>query len=455
MIDLLITNGFILTLDSRGTVYQRGAVAVDKGCIVALGPEVVQLARRVIDAQGSVVMPGFVNAHTHETLTRGLNEDLPLAGWLDQLCFPIDRAYTPANMRASALMNQLEMIRAGITTFADIYRHPAAAAEVALASGLRAVFTPQIIETTPGAGETLESAQTFVEEWADRCPRIVVGYGPHAPYTCSGSLYVEVTHRAREAGLRVHTHLSETASEVQQFLQREGCTPPRWLDRLGVLGPWLWVAHGVHLGDEDIDLLAERGVAVVYNPTSNMKLASGVAPIPKMLERGVTVALGTDSNLSNNNLDMFEEMRVGATLQKLATGDAGVLPCETMLRMATVWGARALGLEEKIGSLEVGKQADIIIVSINAPHLWPALTGEISNVVEHLVYSANAADVQTTIVAGQILMEDRRVLTLDEEEVRMAVHEAIHDLLKRAGVLDYLRTRTARGQGGLDAVAGN
>lgn len=446
MIDLLITNGFILTLDSRGTIYQRAAVAVDKGRIVALGPDVIQPARRVIDAQGGVVMPGFVNAHMHETLTRGLNEDLPLSEWLEQICFPIDTAYTPAILRASALLNQLEMIRAGITTFVDIYRYPSIAAEVARYSGLRAVLTPQIIEAPTGVGETLESCQTFVEEWNGRCERIMVGYGPHAPYTCSASLYVEVTRRAREANLRVHTHLSETAGEVERFLQEEGNTPPQWLDRLGALGPWLWVAHGVHLTDEDIDLLAERGVAVVYNPTSNMKLASGVARVTKMLERGMTVALGTDSNLSNNNLDMFEEMRVGATLQKLATGDAAALPCETMLRMATIWGAHALGMEEEIGSLEVGKQADSIIVSFDAPHLWPALTGEVRNIAEHLVYSANAADVQTTIVAGQVLMENRRVLTLDAEEVRATTDWAVQELLKRAGLVEYFRARTVRKQ---------
>jgi len=443
VIDLLVTNGFILTLDSHGTVYERGSVGVDEGRIVALGPDAAQPARRVVDARGGVIMPGFVNAHMHETLTRGLNEDLPLGEWLERICFPIDRAYTPEIMRASALMNQLEMIRSGVTTFVDIYRFPDAAAEVAQASGLRAVLTPQIIETAPGAGETLESNQAFVERWAGRDPRIVVGYGPHAPYTCSGSLYVEVTRQARAAGLRVHTHLSETAFEIQQFLQREGCTPPQWLDRLGVLGPWLWVAHGVHLTDEDMDLLAERGVAVVYNPTSNMKLASGIAPVPGMLRRGVTVALGTDSNLSNNNLDMFEEMRVGATLQKLATGDAAALSCETMLRMATIWGARALGLADEIGSLEVGKQADIIVVSLDAPHLWPALTGGVRNVAEHLVYSANAADVWTTIVAGQVLMENRRVLTLDEGEARTAVEDAVQELLDRAGVVDYLQARSA------------
>lgn len=448
MIDLLVANGFILTLDPRSTTYEQGAVAVDGGRIVALGPDAAQPAHQVIDAHGGVILPGFVNAHMHETLTRGLNEDLPLGEWLEQICFPIDRAYTAQIMHASALMNQLEMIRGGVTTFVDIYRFPDTAAEVTQASGLRGILTPQIIETAPEAGETLESNQAFVEKWAGHHPRITAGYGPHAPYTCSGSLYSEVTRRARAAGLRVHTHLSETAFEVQQILQREGCTPPQWLDRLEALGPWLWVAHGVHLTDEDIDLLAERGVAVVYNPTSNMKLASGTAPILSMLERGVIVALGTDSNLSNNNLDMFEEMRVGSTLQKLAAGDAAALPCDTMLRMATLGGARALGLESEIGSLEVGKQADIIVVTLDAPHLWPALTGDVRNVAEHLVYSANGADVQTTIVAGQVLMETRHVLTLDEGEARAAVNAESRDLLDRAGVMDYLQTRTAQKETG-------
>jgi len=386
-------------------------------------------------------MPGFVDAHMHETLTRGLNEDLPLEEWLERICFPIDRAYTPDIMRAAAMLNQLEMIRGGITTFVDIYRHPATAAEVAEASGLRAIFTPQIIEVAPGAGETLDTNQEFIDTWNERNERITTWYGPHAPYTCSGDLFAEVTHRAREAGLRVHTHLSETKGEVEQCQNTQGCTPPQWLDQLGALGPWLFVAHGVHLTETDIDLLAERGVAVVYNPSSNMKLAAGIAPVPELLARGVTVALGTDSNLSNNNLDMFEEMRTGATLQKLATGNAATLSCDTMLRMATIEGARALRMDDLIGSLEIGKSADLIVVDLNAPHMWPALTGDICNVPEHLVYAANAADVRTTVVAGQVLMEERRVLTLDADKTRALVEDAVHELISRAGVAPYLKNR--------------
>ena len=441
MIDLLVKNGFILTLDPVGTTYERGALAIDSGRILAIGPQAQQPAHRTIDARCGVIMPGFVDAHMHETLTRGLNEDLPLEEWLERICFPIDRAYTPKIMRAAAMLNQLEMIRGGITTFVDIYRHPAAAAEVAEASGLRAIFTPQIIEVAPGAGETLDTNQEFIDTWDGRSERITTWYGPHAPYTCSGELFAEVTRRAREAGLRVHTHLSETKGEVEQFQNAQGCTPPQWLDRYGALGPWLFVAHGVHLTKADIDLLAERGVAVVYNPSSNMKLASGIAPVPEMLARGVTVALGTDSNLSNNNLDMFEEMRTGATLQKLATGNAAALSCDTMLRMATIEGARALGMDDLIGSLEVGKSADLIVVDLNAPHMWPALTGDICNVPEHLVYAANAADVRTTVVAGEVLMEERRVLTLDAEEARALVEDAVHELIVRAGVAPYLKNR--------------
>lgn len=441
MIDLLVENGFVLTLDPAGTTYERGAVAIDGERIVAVAPQAEQPARRVVDARGGVIMPGFVDAHMHETLTRGLNEDLPLGEWLERVCFPIDRAYTPDIMHAAALMNQLEMILGGITTFVDIYRHPAAAAEVAEASGLRAIFTPQIIEATPGAGETLDTSQGFIDIWNGRSGRITTWYGPHAPYTCSGDLYAEVTRRAHNAGLRVHTHLSETRTEVEQSQRDHGCTPPRWLDRHGALGPWLFVAHGVHLTENDIDLLAERGVAVVYNPSSNMKLASGIAPVPQLMARGVTVALGTDSNLSNNNLDMFEEMRIGATLQKLATGDAAALPCDAMLRMATIEGARALKMEDCIGSLEVGKSADLIVVSLDAPHMWPMLTGGICNVPEHLVYSANACDVRTTVVAGQVLMEDRRVLTLDSDEVRALAEDAAHELIARAGVAPYLKNR--------------
>jgi 5-methylthioadenosine/S-adenosylhomocysteine deaminase len=431
---LLIRSGLVITMDEDRRMLNPGDVAVLGDRIVAVGPDLSLPAGTIIDARDHVVLPGLVNAHMHESLTRGLAEDLPLDRWLAQICFPLDRAYTPGIMHAAAMMNQLEMIRGGVTTFLDIYRYPSACAEVTHASGLRAIFAPQIITDPPGVGETVDSAETFVAEWRGRNPRISAAFGPHAPYSCPPETYQRIAHLAEHYDVPVHTHLAETRWEMDTIAGRYGGTPAEYLDRLGVLSPRLSVAHGVHLTPGDIELLRARDVSVVYNPTSNMKLASGVAPIPDLLAAGVRVGLGTDSNLSNNNLDMFEEMRLGAVLQKLSRTDAAALPCLDVLAMATIDGAKALGMADSIGSLEPEKQADIILVDLDQPHLWPLLEGGRSNVAEQLVYSANAADVTHTIVAGRVLMTERQVLTLDVTEARRAVVEATRELLTRAGL---------------------
>jgi 5-methylthioadenosine/S-adenosylhomocysteine deaminase len=356
--------------------------------------------------------------------------------WLDEICFPKDRAYIPEHMYSAALLNQLEMIRSGITTFIDIFRFPAEAAKVAQRSGLRAIFSPQIIESVPGAGETIEDSEAFVAEWHGQAGgRIQAWFGPHAPFTVSGEGFVHIARLAEHYDVGIHTHLAETASEVEELRTTRGLSPVKYLDSLNVLGPRCLAAHCVWLEEDDIRTLVDRDVAVAYNPSSNVKLASGVAPIPELLAVGLRVGLGTDSNLSNNNLDMFEEMRLGAAIQKLHRQDAAAMPCDLMLRMATMGGARALGLDNKVGSLEPGKKADIILVDLMAPHLWPIFRGPRTNAVEQLVYSANAADVRTTIVDGQLLMEDRQVKTLDSQEVFEAAQEAATDLAQRAGLL--------------------
>ncbi len=437
MIDLLIQNGLVLTMDEANTVYDPGAVAVAGDRIVAVGEvsAAAEPGRRVIDATHCVVMPGLVDAHMHECLLRGFCEDLPLGRWLDEVCFPKDRAYAPSDMHGAALLNQLEMIRGGITTFIDIFRYPAEAARVAERSGLRAIFSPQIIETVPGAGETIADSEAFVAEWHGRAEgRIQAWFGPHAPYTVSAEGYRRIARLAERYGVGVHTHLAETAWEVESSRAQHGLSPVAYLDSLGVLGPRTLAAHCVWVTEDDIRILAERDVAVAYNPSSNTKLASGVAPVPDLLAAGLRVGLGTDSNLSNNNLDMFEEMRLGATIQKLQRQDAAAMPCHRMLRLATMGGAQALGLADEIGSLEPGKKADIIIVDLMAPHLWPIFRGRRSNVVEQLVYAANAADVRTTIVDGRVLMADRQVQTLDPQEVFAATQDAATNLLRRAGL---------------------
>lgn len=444
--DLVIRNGHIVTMDPLGTRHQSADIAVQDGMILAIGPQLPYRASLEIDASGNAVLPGLVNCHMHQTLLRGLCEDLPLMRWLNEVCFPKDRAFEREHQRAAAYMNQLEMIRGGITTFIDIFRYPGEAAQVTERSGLRGIFSPQIIEDPAGAGETLEDTVAFIEAWIDRVPgRIFTWFGPHAIYSCKAETYQQIMRLAEEYEVGIHTHLAETLDEVKLIRKQYGRTPVEYLADLGLLSPRLLIAHGVHLTDDDIKLLAENDVAVAHNPSSNMKLASGVARVPDLLAAGVRVGLGTDSNLSNNNLDMFEEMRLGAMLQKVTRSDAAALPCDKILRMATVEAAACFGLEDRIGSIEEGKHADIIIVDLHKPHMWPVLPEPASNVIEQLVYSASAGDVLTTIVAGKILMQDRTVLTLEEAEIEHIVLDAAIDLIGKSGLSQYLNTKQKGG----------
>jgi 5-methylthioadenosine/S-adenosylhomocysteine deaminase len=433
-VDLLIRNGMVIPMDGGPKVCPATDVAIVADCIFAIGPHLNVEAKQIIDARGHAVLPGLVDAHMHETLTRGICEDLPLDRWLSEICYPLDRSYTYEIMLASAMMNQAEMIMGGITTFIDIYRYPQACAEIALKSGLRAILAPQIISDPPLVGESVESAEAFVSSWKGRSSRVLPAFGPHAPYSCTPNDLHRIADLAEKYDTPIHSHLGETSWEVGVIRERYGLTPTEYYERQGLLSPRLSVAHGVKLTPPEIKLLADRGVAIVYNPTSNMKMAAGIAPIVEFQQAKLTVALGTDSNLSNNNLDMWEEMRLGAILQKLSTNNAGALPCQTILQMATIEGARALGLADKVGSIEVGKKADIILVDLNHPHLWPIFEGKQNNLVENLVYSANAGDISHTIVDGQVLMSDRILKTLDLSEVLKEVDGAAEKLLAISGL---------------------
>lgn len=433
--DLIVRNGWLITMDAEGNRYQSADIAVSNGVIAAIGPTLPGKGKHEIDAKGNIVLPGLVDAHMHTTLLRGIGDDLPLMRWLFEVMFPKDAQIQPEHIHAAALMNQNELIRGGVTTFLDIFRFPAEAAAVAEQSGLRGVFCPQMIDEPAGSGETLESSLAFIEAWHDRAPdRIYTGFGPHAPYSNFPETYGKIAEYAEQYDVGYHTHICETVDEVVQIKEKYGKSSVQLLEDFGALSPRLSVAHGIHLGPADIELLAERGVGVVHNPSSNMKLASGVAPIPALVAAGVKVGLGTDSNLSNNNLDMFEEMRLAAFLQKLTQKDPSVLPCEQVLRMATLGSAACLGMADRIGSLEVGKRADIIIIDTHQPHLNPLLPEPNTNVIEQIVYSASAADVMSTIVEGEVLMHEREVLTLDWDEAEPLVQEMAQDLIHRADI---------------------
>jgi 5-methylthioadenosine/S-adenosylhomocysteine deaminase len=425
--DLLVVGGTVLTLDDANAILPGGAVAVSGGRIAAVGPAedfADAGADRTIDARGGLILPGLVNAHTHAAMTlfRGLADDLPLMTWLREHIFPAEARLDADRVHRGALLACAEMIRSGTTCFCDMYLFEDSVARAAREAGLRAVVGEVLYDfPSPNYGP-IEAGFEYVVGMMDRWagdPLIRVAVEPHSPYLCAPDLLTRAAELARDRDARLVIHLSETAAEVEQTRERYGRTPAEHLEALGVLGPNLVAPHCVHLTPDDIARLAEHGAKVAHNPESNMKLASGVAPVPELLRAGVCVGLGTDGCASNNDLDLFREMDTAAKLHKVHTLDPTVLDARTVLRMATIDAARALGLDAETGSLEAGKRADLIVVDLNRPHLTPMHHPE-----SHLVYAVRGSDVVATVVEGRVLMADRRLETLDEAEVMARAVEA-------------------------------
>ena len=425
--DLLVVGGTVLTLDDADAILPGGAVAVSGGRIAAVGPAedfADAGADRTIDARGGLILPGLVNAHTHAAMTlfRGLADDLPLMTWLREHIFPAEARLDADRVHRGALLACAEMIRSGTTCFCDMYLFEDSVARAAREAGLRAVVGEVLYDfPSPNYGPIdagFEYVVGMMDRWAGD-PLIRVAVEPHSPYLCTPDLLTRAAELARDRDARLVIHLSETAAEVEQTRERYGRTPAEHLEALGVLGPNLVAPHCVHLTPDDIARLAEHGAKVAHNPESNMKLASGVAPVPELLRAGVCVGLGTDGCASNNDLDLFREMDTAAKLHKVHTLDPTVLDARTVLRMATIDAARTLGLDAETGSLEVGKRADLIVVDLNRPHLTPMHHPE-----SHLVYAVRGSDVVATVVEGRVLMADRRLETLDEAEVMARAVEA-------------------------------
>jgi 5-methylthioadenosine/S-adenosylhomocysteine deaminase len=421
-ISLVIAGGTVVTMDPAGRVIQNGAIAVDGADIVSVD-SADAIARRfreteTIDASGQVVMPGLVNTHTHApmVLYRGLADDLALMEWLTKYIFPAEaRTLSPEFVRAGTRLAALEMIQSGTTTYADMYYFEEAIAEETRAAGLRGVLGQTIIQfpvadaKTPADG--LRRAEAFVTAFKGD-PLIVPAVAPHAMYTLDEATLKASRALAQKHGVPTLIHLAETRTELEDAQQKLNASPVGYLDRLGFLGPGVLAAHAVWVSEPEIAVLKARGVGLSHNPESNMKLASGTAPVTGYLRAGVPLGLGTDGAASNNDLDMFEAMRVASLLHKLQTGDPTAVGAETALSMATIGGARALGLERQIGSLEPGKRADVITVSMRAARQAP-----LYDPISHLVYVTRGDDVQTTVVHGTVLMRDRKVLTLNENDV--------------------------------------
>ena len=422
-VDLLVRGGTVVTMNERGDVIEDGAVAVRGGRIVEVGPADrlarKYAARETIDARGHAVLPGLVNGHTHVpmTLFRGIADDLDLNEWLTKYIFPAEaKNVTEAFVRAGTRLGLAEMIRGGTTTYCDMYYFEDAVADETARAGVRGVLGETVIDFPVADNKTHEEAMAyadkFVAKWRGHA-LITPAIAPHAPYTVSENHLKEVRQFSDRTSAPVLIHVAETRKEVEDITRDHGASPVAYLARIGFLSDRVIAAHTVHLTAEEIATLKRLGVGAEHNPQSNMKLASGVAPVPQMLAADVALGLGTDGAASNNDLDMWEEMDTAAKLHKEFSGDPKVVTAREALEMATIRGARALHLEREIGSLEAGKRADLIVVALDSLNQTPRY-----NIYSHLVYATKAADVRTVVIEGRVVMRDRRLLTLDEEAIK-------------------------------------
>lgn len=430
-IDILVQNGLVVTIDDRQPLIEDGAVAIDRGRILAVGPTAELAgqyrAKKVLDARRKAVMPGLIDTHHHflQNFHKGTRDDLALLDWIDQVSVPRIKVAVQDYLNGShgaqlhsSRLGCVDAIRAGITTILNMeWATDPCVVDVFEQAGLRVVHTLTMTDQWISPEVLLPHATLYrlADALRQRCAgstegRVTFRYGLACPNSCSVPLIQEVRRRADREGVLIHIHIAETEYEWRNIGELFGATPTGHLHNLGLLGPDVLGAHCIWLSDADIELFARTGTKVAHNPECNMKIADGAAPIQKLLDAGVVVSLATDSCAVNDNMDMFEAMRTAAFLQKLTTNDPRALPAPVTLRMATLEGARALGMEQEVGSLEVGKKADLILVDLSAAHMRP-----LNRIENNLVYCASSHDVATVICNGRVLLEDRRFVALDEE----------------------------------------
>ena len=422
-VDLLVLGGTVVTMNQSREVIENGGVAVKAGKIIAVGSRAEISAKYVgrqrIDVPGRLIIPGLINGHTHVpmVLFRGLADDLDLQEWLTKYIFPAEaKNVTEEFVRAGTRLGLAEMIRGGTTTYCDMYYFEDAIAEETAKAGVRGVLGETVIDFPVADNKTNAEAMAYVEKFVKRWQGhelIVAAIAPHAPYTVSEEHLRAARAFSDRTGAPIVTHISETKREVDDSVKAHGASPIAYLDRIGFLGERVIAAHVVWPQGTDLQILKKHGVGVVHNPQSNMKLAAGVAPVPEMMKESLKVGLGTDGAASNNDLSMWEEMDSAAKLHKVMSNDPKVMSAQEAFELATIRGAEALHLEKQIGSLEVGKRADLVIVQGDSLNQIPSY-----NVYSDLVYATKASAVQTVIINGRLVMSDRRLLTLDERAIK-------------------------------------
>ncbi|TES90222.1 MAG: amidohydrolase [Desulfobacteraceae bacterium] len=432
--DIVIHNGVIITVNSDFDIIENGVVCIKKGKLARVegrtNDKPLPEAKEIIDANGGIIMPGLVNTHTHlpMSLFRGLADDLPLALWLNEFIFPCEAKYlTPETVRLGTLVACAESILSGTTTCCDGYFFEDHVASAVYKSGMRGVLGQGVIDFpapgVPDPSDNIKNAMVFIEKWHDLSPLITPSIFCHSPYTCSEETLKKAKAASDSKGILFQIHAAETKSEYIRIQTEQHTTPVKFLDKIGILDQNTLIVHGVWLDDDDIEIIAKRRSKVSHNPQSNMKLASGIAPVPGLLKAGITVGLGTDGCASNNDLDLFQEMDTAAKLHKVNLLDPTVMDAGTVLNMATIGGAKAMGLDKDIGSLEEGKQADVIIVDTEKPHLVPMY-----NSVSHIIYAVQGSDVRDVVVAGRIIVRDQNLLTIDLEDILARVVKISDDI---------------------------
>jgi 5-methylthioadenosine/S-adenosylhomocysteine deaminase len=430
-VDLLINNGIVVTMDADRRVIENGFVIIKDDTIVAIGEGVPHMpngpifTKRSIDAKGALVLPGLINGHTHVpmTLLRGLHDDVTLDDWLRKYIFPAEaKNVTEDFVRWGTRLAAAEQIRSGVTTFADMYYFEDAVAEETKAAGMRGVLGETFLDFPAPDNKTnaamLEYTEKFLKRWRND-PLIHAAVAPHSIYTCSPKTLQDSAALARKYHAPILIHVAEMKKELDDSLKQNGLTPVQYLEKLGILGPDVLAAHCIFVDEKDRKTLADRQVGCVHNPSSNMMLASGVAPVIEERAAGIAVGLGTDGPAgSNNDLDLMEEMDLAAKLQKITKMDPRALGAKSVVEMATIEGAKALHMEKEIGSLEVGQKADIILISLDEPNAVP-----LYDVYAQLAYALKGSDVETVIIGGRVVMRDKKLLTLNEPEILSKARE--------------------------------
>lgn len=444
--DYLIINGLLVAMDEEFRIIENGAMAINDGVIVELGhtPDLIDAykARHLIDAKGKLVIPGLINTHTHSPMTifRGYADDLHLREWLFDHIFPVEAQFVnPENIRTGTRLAIAEMLLGGTTTFNDMYFYADEMARVVDQVGIRAILTESLIDfavpNNPTPDHAMRTSEELIAKWAGH-PLITIGVSAHAPYTTSAKVIKGGKELADKHNVPFNIHVAETRGEVE-FTQREfGLSPVEYLESIGVLDSRVVAAHCVHLSPSDIEIFARRGVGVAHNPQCNMKLASGVAPVPAFLDAGVKVGIGTDGVASNNNLDLFDEIRSAAFIHKLHNDDPTVINARSAFEMATIGAARVLGMDKIIGSLEVGKRADVVIVDMDQPHAHP-----VYNIYSLIVYSMRGSDVETVLVDGRLMVHKRKLITLDLGRLYQKVDSLAKRISESSKILAQINNR--------------